>query len=267
MGDFLLDMEWHVCLDGYHREPSALGWMCPERLVANSESIRTYEPFQKYEMLYSAFAKLKTQDDVLGFINRFGPINSAYRLDIVSHLRHAKAFRELLSAKQESTKKVCSTLKRHMALDQAPLSKGSAKEITPSHERRASELAADQTAAWRHQFIPVFKVDRSNRIDPKQKPVYINQVMAADLPLLMGEVHLEPDPEEGVRLKIRPNSLMQGLWVQLARKLSSKTILRTCRYCGSAFEAGAGSKRRADATFCSSEHSIRFHSLKRFRGA
>jgi hypothetical protein len=84
--------------------------------------------------------------------------------------------------------------------------------------------------------------------------------------LHIGFVELVPDPSDGVRVKIEPHSLLEGLWVQLARKLSQKALIRTCRYCGSMFEAGVGTKKRADATFCCAEHSVRFHSLNRSKG-
>jgi hypothetical protein len=65
------------------------------------------------------------------------------------------------------------------------------------------------------------------------------------------------------RLQIRPPSLLDALWIQLGQKLSGSGIFRVCQHCGQLFEAGASTGRRADAKFCSTEHKIAFHSLKR----
>jgi hypothetical protein len=78
-----------------------------------------------------------------------------------------------------------------------------------------------------------------------------------------GEVHLEADPGIGLRIKIEPNSLINGLWIQLSRKLAGSTAMRTCRQCNALFEVGPGTSKRSDATFCCGEHSVLFHSLKR----
>jgi len=227
MADFLLEMEWRVCVDGYRIAPAPKTSDGPEILVSNCNTYRVYKPFQKYDMLYSAFARLKTRDDLLKFINRFGALRSSTRnLNTEALLRDAKAFRELLVAKEKSNKQVCSTFRRQTALE---------------------------WATWLRTSHP-------------STPIDLDRLVAADMDRSIGTVSLVSDPQERVRLKIEPYSLIDGLWVQLARKLSGQTIIRTCRYCGSIFEAGHGSRIRSDATFCSSKHSVRYHSLKRSRG-
>jgi hypothetical protein len=223
MSDFLLDMEWRVCVDGYRREPDPQSQSGRERLVSNSIYHRVYRPFHKYDMLYSAFAKLRTEADVLKFINRFGPLSST-GLDIESHLYDAQTFRELLVANQNGRKAVA------MAFDR----------------RTAVKKMAEYKAR-----VPSSQPD-------------LNRMIEAGPEIWLGMTKLVSDPVEGIRLVIDPYSLIYGLWVQLIRKLSAR-IIRTCRHCGSTFEAGPGSGRRADATFCSTKHSARFHSLKRSR--
>ena len=87
------------------------------------------------------------------------------------------------------------------------------------------------------------------------------------LPRVLGHVSLEEDRVKGIKIVIEPDLLISGLWLQLARKLTGPAAVRTCRYCGFLFEAGPGTSKRADATFCCSDHSVRFHSLKRSEGA
>ena len=74
MIDFLLEMEWFVCVDGYYIGPVSKGMLgSPDSgaLVANSRYHRGYKPFQKYENLISAFARLKSPDELLKFCEPF----------------------------------------------------------------------------------------------------------------------------------------------------------------------------------------------------
>jgi hypothetical protein len=64
---------------------------------------------------------------------------------------------------------------------------------------------------------------------------------------------------------LRPKTLLDALWLQLGQWLTLGTQIRGCQHCGQLFEAGRGTGRRADAKFCSDEHKIAFHSLKRSR--
>jgi hypothetical protein len=230
MSDFLLDMEWFVCVDGYRIGPVPKGMLGSDdagALVANSRYHRGYKPFQKYENLYTAFARLKSRDELLKFANCFGdPTWNSFTVDRC--LRNAREFRELLVASQTGNKKVWATFKRQN------------NPSVPDPKSYSEKI-----------------VDIDSYIEENLEPAGLH----------IGFVELLPDPTHGVSLKIEPHSLLDGLWVQLARKLLQKTIVRTCRYCGSMFEAGAGSKKRADATFCCAEHSVRFHSLKRSKGA
>ena len=77
-----------------------------------------------------------------------------------------------------------------------------------------------------------------------------------------GHVEILPDPEKGVRLKLTANTLLGALWFQLALKLSDST-LRLCPVCQRVFEVGRGTKRRADAQFCSHKHKVDYFNWKR----
>jgi hypothetical protein len=69
----------------------------------------------------------------------------------------------------------------------------------------------------------------------------------------------------GVELKIRPATLRDAMWLQLARSISDSARIRKCNFCKEWFRAGLGTDRRADAKFCSDEHRKRFNSLARSR--
>jgi hypothetical protein len=70
---------------------------------------------------------------------------------------------------------------------------------------------------------------------------------------------------KSLKWELRPTSLLDALWLQLAQSLTSGAQFRQCEHCGEFFVAGRGTGRRVDAKFCSEEHKIAFHSLKRSR--
>jgi hypothetical protein len=239
MTDFMLDMAWFRCPDGYRLLQSSEDGSKKdphERILANSFAVITYWPFAKYDMLWSAFAEVKNAGDLLAFVQSFGGLElwnvyATEAQDLRRALKFAQEFRDLLQAKERSPKKVARVFRSW----------------------RLAELQAR------------FYKERGDMIEARAH-VELAQQVDVRLPLFVGDVSVEDDEAEGIRITIKPNSLISGLWLQLARKLSGRASMRTCRYCGSLFEAGPGALRRADATFCCSEHSVRFHSLKRSKG-
>jgi hypothetical protein len=77
-------------------------------------------------------------------------------------------------------------------------------------------------------------------------------------------IRLVGDSKLGVKLKVCPTDLLGALWYQLALKLSNST-LRVCPLCHSVFEAGAGTRLRADAKFCCHKHKVEFFNHNRPR--
>jgi hypothetical protein len=202
--------------------------------VPNSAAKTPYRPFKQYEKLYKAFAEIKTCDELLRFIKHFGSLDYAsadWGDDVAACLRAARYFRELLLAKQMGPRRIASVFK--------------------------SQKMAESKASWG---------DFSNRIETMASARLPDHVQESLTPVSIGELFLWADPNKGVRISIEPRTLMSALWWQLGQELLGNVIFRECRECGALFESGAGSSRRADATFCCSEHSVRFHSLKRSRG-
>jgi hypothetical protein len=79
----------------------------------------------------------------------------------------------------------------------------------------------------------------------------------------IGEIQMLFDKHGSLRPVVKPTSLMSGLFWQLINFKRAGAQYRSCQYCGSIFQVGVGSGRRADAIFCSDEHKIEFHSRKR----
>ncbi len=224
MAEFLLDFEWFRCPDGYRvvRAGDLTGGQIPNPddlwIAAKSDKRAVYRPLEKYDLLYVAFANLKSLDEVVKFVNLYGPLRattSKWGDSISEALKSAQFFRDLLRCKSLGPKKLMS--------------------FYVAHEK----------ASW-----------RAAGLTPPEDDF-------RELERSMGTIYLVPNPKRGVGLRADVEVLMAGLWWQLAQKLSGDTTIRECRYCGTLFAVGPNTGLRSDATFCSSEHSIRFHSLKR----
>jgi hypothetical protein len=87
MNPLLIDFEWAKHSGGYKLIPArarrpptegesllAADYGDPESVVPNGGTLLPYRPLEKFDVLFKAFANLKTSDDVLGFIQKFGPI-------------------------------------------------------------------------------------------------------------------------------------------------------------------------------------------------
>jgi hypothetical protein len=68
------------------------------------------------------------------------------------------------------------------------------------------------------------------------------------------------------RWVIRPQTLLDVLWLQCGQAITRDGQIQACALCGEWFETGRGTGRRSDATFCSDEHRVHYNSLKRSWG-
>ncbi|MGB6396801.1 MAG: hypothetical protein WBF73_14105 [Bradyrhizobium sp.] len=78
----------------------------------------------------------------------------------------------------------------------------------------------------------------------------------------LGYLRLEFASGRGFQMYFEADTLLNGMLMQLAQKVSGQVKFRVCDLCGVPFEVGPAG-RRADATFCSHEHKVLFHSRKR----
>lgn len=74
----------------------------------------------------------------------------------------------------------------------------------------------------------------------------------------LGELSLEFVSGPGFQMCLKVDSLINGMLMQLARKVSGPTKFRVCEHCTAIFEG-----RRAGAKFCSERHKVEFFSQKR----
>jgi hypothetical protein len=240
MLDFQIRFDFHRFAEGYILEPdpssptdSVLGVM----IVPRGKAPGGHIPFEKFDMLYTAFAKVRTQDELLVFVDKFGLLMGRGG-DLVSEvLREARFFRDLLAAKGKSPKKVATCFESQLRV-----------RLAEDYKKMNLELPSN-AELWEWQAMVGNLVDLES--------LFRHSV---------ARIELVPHPKKGLQLEITAETLISALWWQLARKLSGETKIRECRHCGEWFEVGAGTARRADSQFCSQEHKVRFFSLKRSRG-
>src|SRR5262245_14571326 len=120
MDDLLLNKVWFRCPDGYRLEKSSErnGSQGGQRIVAHSFNIVNYRPFAEYDMLWSAFAQVKSASDLLAFIRNFGALELHGTFAIESEhveraLTWAGEFRALLAAKAIGPRKVARVFRTH----------------------------------------------------------------------------------------------------------------------------------------------------------
>jgi hypothetical protein len=96
------------------------------------------------------------------------------------------------------------------------------------------------------------------------RPLVVNRYDTG--PSIRLEAKVVCDPlTKALKWELRPNSLLDALWLQLGQKLTAGAQIRQCEHCGDWFKAGQGTGRRLDAKFCSDEHRVLYNSLKRSR--
>jgi hypothetical protein len=242
MGDHLIELEWFRDTAGYKLapeprrtvednppKPDAVGEgrarieEKPMRVLRLGGTLHPYQPLQ--QTLFTIFASdVKEANDVLGFIERFGPLTrDGVNLEIgdsVSNvLIHAKTMRIRLAS---------------MAWG-----KDRSRRLRPTHSK-----SPRQPMSGSGVVIPI-------DMDPRRAlDVYVDM----DCDVATG----------AVTLKFRPADLLNALWVEFVLQTNSNDIaVRECQHCGVWFIAGGTTGRRIDAKFCSIEHRTLYNSLKR----
>jgi hypothetical protein len=176
----------------------------PLHVRRRGDVLAPYHPLDVFGSLFEIFARIRTEDDVLHFVEKFGPLTrdglDAQKGELVDGvLAHADTMRDLF-------------------------------------------FFSTGDRAHRAKLIAQLQVN----------------------PFAELEVTLDLDSgSEDLKLRLRPTSLLDAVWLQAVQHLSSGATLRQCQHCAQWFEVGPGTSRRLDAKFCSDQHRISFNSLKR----
>jgi hypothetical protein len=237
MLEFKISFDFHKFAEGYVLQPAPSDSDRGNLILPKGRAPGRYISFEKFDSLYSVFAKLRTQDDLLAFVDKFGLLMGRGGDSVSEVLREAQFFRDLLAAKEKSPKSVAACFESQLKI-----------RIAEDYKKVNLDLPANADfSEWQSMVGHLVDLDSLLRY-------------------FVGRIELVPDPKRGLQLEITAETLLSALWWQLARKLSGETKIRECKHCGTWFEVGAGTGRRADAEFCRPEHKARFFSLARSRG-
>jgi hypothetical protein len=164
MADFLNDFEWHRDSKGYRLERLFPPWkgmplLRYEKPLAgydpsakpiwvvqrNGGKLLSYRPLAEVDTLYSVFASIKTRDDVLHFIEKFGSLTEGGAElgcgdSVPIILEQAEMFRDWLSAQRGNRKRFVSRIN---------------KSLTPINEGLTASLVADAQGEVHVRLTPL----------------------------------------------------------------------------------------------------------------
>jgi hypothetical protein len=149
----------------------------------------------------------------------------------------------------------------------------------PSYERSSGKITVDATTLKMIESRPtIFGEDVDDHLATARKfgeilrwmsrkgrapDALSNWITERMLDEKLGEISLEFASSRGFQMCLQVHSLLNGMLMQLATKFSGQTKFRKCQLCGVLFEVGSKNGRRSQATFCSPEHKVLFHSRRR----
>jgi hypothetical protein len=262
MIDLLSDFVWHRNRKGYRLVDFNylnLPWRFPPDdpshfivPIGRAIDLTKYRPFARGGDLFLVFAGIRTADELLRFVNMYGPLTNYLREGgpdwEYGDKDPNRGEPELIASMSSSGVMGWWKCKdgKHIPANFIPAD--SVPEVLP---------AAD-----------LFR--RFLELKERNKPKELASLLTTHDAQLFAElnqsrVDFVTDPQNGVRLRLSPPSLLSALWYQLGLKLSGESRVKTCRYCNDFFEAGIGTSLRADAQFCCRQHKVRFFNLERSR--
>jgi hypothetical protein len=234
-----IDLVWYRDKEGYQIENCGKdknGFDVLSITGRSGQLVKT-RPFDRNKLVFKAFESMaKSPEGLLKFVNAYGLLDApAYDVAIphggvTRKFYSAEAFREGPEGRLEAVR---STKGENVAdhLETARVFRDVLRQSSQSWDNVPRRLGKELY----------------NRLSDES----------------LGEVRLFGDPKRGFRLALIANSLMHGMWLQLARSISGGAGFRICELCGGPFEVGPNTGRRADSKFCSDAHRREFNSRKR----
>jgi hypothetical protein len=228
-----IHLEWHKDAEGYHlADDDKYG-----NVIVNcgGELIST-RPLESKDRLFKVFSDLTNADGLLEFVQQNGLFyQPSYIGPAWSLMTSVK--KDLFHADVEAN------LGRR---DRSFSSRGESVEDLLSTAALFRKVMLQSAKGWKR--VPKWlDIELSTRFYRKS----------------VGEIGLYGDEGRGFRHTLTTNSLINGLWLQLASEVSGGAAFRLCERCGELFETGPRTGRRADSKFCSDAHRIEFNSRKR----
>jgi hypothetical protein len=210
------------------------------RIVGNGGDLVPFRPLDGNELVFIAFAKVRSRTALLDFVGHYGLLkNPAYgvRYSIGSSSRRHSATAGVRFDPDTG---------QFSSVKSVPAMLG---EDVDSHLETAALFQRAMnvgTGALRRSLLRAKIEDALGEIDSA-----------------LGELSLVVDRQRGFRPVLRATSLLGGIWLQLSQRLSGNSRFKSCKLCGQMFEVGIAGGRRLDAIFCSDKHRVDFNSLSR----
>jgi hypothetical protein len=237
MATLSIDLGWHLDSKGYRLvDHDSYGSI----IVANGGKLKHTRPLDGIDGLFKVYSNVRTPAGLLAFVEVHG-------------LLHDHSYK---------TPWMDAVLEKG-AMDDSPLGRYKLQM------RRASANAPKTESVSEHlQTAKLFRrIMLQAQVGWRRAPRFLALELSrrfSGTPL--GEIRLRDDVNRGFRLIFTTNSLMDGLWLQLAANISGGASFRSCARCGELFETGPGTGRRADSRFCKDAHRIEFNSRNRSKG-
>jgi hypothetical protein len=267
MTDLLIDFTWHRDRKGYRiadfnflnlpwRLPQDDPWRCIVP-VGRRRDLINYQPFARRGDLCLVFAQVTRSDQLLRFINNYGPLNDYYsRLGDGRDWEYGENNLVLSSPNPFSyiTSSGISSYWRCKDGTEVPADFIPGDPV-PNCLRAAAafrELLRLKARGRLKELSSLFHTsffDSANGAFPACQHASV--------------VDFAPDPKVGIRLRLKPPTLLGALWYQLGITLSGNTGVKMCRHCRKFFEVGQGTGLRSDAEFCCNEHKVEYFNWKR----
>ena len=225
-----IHLEWYKDESGYR-------WTDDGDFIVNcGGKLNPTRPLEKKDRLFKVFSDLTKADDLIQFVRQNGLLyQPSYTGPVWSQV--TGSMKDLFHANVEANLGY---------RDRSSSSQGESVADLLSTAALFKKIMLQSAKGWKR--VPKsLDLELSTRFRQKS----------------LGEIGLYGDRGRGFQHNFTTNSLMNGLWLQLAGDVSGGALFRECAKCGAVFETGPGTGRRADSKFCCDAHRIEFNSRQR----
>lgn len=218
-------LNWRRDADGYRIENFE---RYGKSVVRNGGELLPCQPIAENEMLYAEFAGVKTPEQLLEFVNNYGLLD--HSADAIGGQRFKGEF---------------------------------SKDWGPADDGYEGELVADHLDSAR-LIRDVLDAENRGNTSSRRRAYQALAQRYDERGEELGHLRVVPQVDHSrFQAVFEASSLMNAIWLQLARRIGSGVQWEQCRWCGSFFEKGPGTDKRKDMLFCNPSHKVAYHRKQR----
>lgn len=245
-GNILADFEWERAADGYRWEQIPEGlYMVPRQDDGKPLRLVTYKPFADGNApLFLEFSALEhTPESFLNFANRYGPLGYPVTMQNIAN----------------------------WGLDRLPVleAENTMTPAEPNYRGPVGEFYEYENDRWENacwsdhivRMSAALEHATADGLDAYTSQIFFNAGLKDGVSMFMSQ----RKAGRGFDLKLKPVSLVGGLWLQAATAVSSEKSFRQCVVCDGPLEIARGGGARTDARFCSDACKSKDHRQRRKR--